>query len=82
MKRARITEDLAYGTALDRLTGGKKAVSTGAPPEPKPTDDGDGDAADEDDPAEEADKGDKESSGKASDDKKRPAKTEPAGEAK
>jgi hypothetical protein len=31
MKRARITEELAYGTALDRLTGSDKPV---APPEP------------------------------------------------
>ena len=30
MKRARITEELAYGTALERLTGGDKPV---APPE-------------------------------------------------
>lgn len=30
MKRARITEELAYGTALDRLTGTDKPV---APPE-------------------------------------------------
>ena len=30
MKRARITEELAYGTALDRLTGSDKPV---APPE-------------------------------------------------
>ena len=27
MKRARITEELAYGTALDRLTGGGKATT-------------------------------------------------------
>ena len=27
MKRARITEELAYGTALDRLTGGDKATT-------------------------------------------------------
>ena len=32
MKRARITEELAYGTALDRLTGGDQPA---APPEPK-----------------------------------------------
>ena len=31
MKRAKITEELAYGTALDRLTGGDKPVT---PPEP------------------------------------------------
>jgi hypothetical protein len=37
MKRARITEELAYGTALDRLTGGGKAtMPTARPPEPKP----------------------------------------------
>jgi hypothetical protein len=38
MKRARITEKLAYGTALDRLTGGEKAapepVKTTPPPVP------------------------------------------------
>lgn len=34
MKRAKITEELAYGTALDRLTGGDRPV---APPEPKPS---------------------------------------------
>jgi hypothetical protein len=32
MKRARITEELAYGTALDRLTGGDRPVTT---PEPR-----------------------------------------------
>jgi hypothetical protein len=32
MKRARITEELAYGTALDRLTGSDKPA---APPEPR-----------------------------------------------
>ena len=32
MKRARITEELAYGTALDRLTGNDQPVS---PPEPR-----------------------------------------------
>ena len=32
MKRARITEELAYGTALDRFTGNDKPV---APPERK-----------------------------------------------
>ena len=38
MKRARITEELAYGTALDRLTGGDKAVQpVERPLEPKPT---------------------------------------------
>jgi hypothetical protein len=37
MKRARITEELAYGTALDRLTGGSKtAPPAESPPEPKP----------------------------------------------
>ncbi len=34
MKRARITEELAYGTALDRLTGVDKLVPT--PPEKGP----------------------------------------------
>jgi hypothetical protein len=33
MKRAKITEELAYGTALDRLTGG---VRPGAAPETAP----------------------------------------------
>ena len=33
MKRAKITEELAYGSALDRLTGGDRPVSS---PEPKP----------------------------------------------
>jgi len=32
MKRARITEELAYGTALDRLTGNDTPA---APPEPR-----------------------------------------------
>ena len=37
MKRARITEELAYGTALDRLTGGDKDAQTlERPPEPRP----------------------------------------------
>jgi hypothetical protein len=36
MKRARITEELAYGTALDRLTGGD-SPSTGRTPEPRQT---------------------------------------------
>lgn len=37
MKRARVTEELAYGTALDRLTGGDKAAPTlERPAEPKP----------------------------------------------
>ena len=34
MKRARITEELAYGSALDRLTGGGDRPS--AQPEPRP----------------------------------------------
>ena len=34
MKRAKITEELAYGTALDRLTGSDHPV---APPEPRKT---------------------------------------------
>jgi hypothetical protein len=34
MKRAKITEELAYGTALDRLTGSDRPV---APPEPRQT---------------------------------------------
>ena len=34
MKRARITEDLAYGSALDRLTGSDRTV---APPETRQT---------------------------------------------
>jgi hypothetical protein len=33
MKRAKITEELAYGSALDRLTGGDRPA---AAPEPKP----------------------------------------------
>jgi hypothetical protein len=43
MKRARITEELAYGTALDRLTGSDRPVSlpeqrqTASPPEPPGT---------------------------------------------
>ena len=32
MKRAKITEELAYGTALDRLTGNDRPVT---PPEPR-----------------------------------------------
>lgn len=36
MKRARITEELAYGTALDRFTGGEKLTQPAArPPDPK-----------------------------------------------
>jgi hypothetical protein len=31
MKRARITEELAYGTALDRLTGGDRPSSVKTP---------------------------------------------------
>jgi hypothetical protein len=34
MKRARITEELAYGSALDRLTGGDRPPET--PPAPRP----------------------------------------------
>ena len=34
MKRASITEELAYGTALDRLTGVEKPVSAPAKAEP------------------------------------------------
>ena len=33
MKRAKITEELAYGTALDRLTGSDRPAAT---PEPRP----------------------------------------------
>ena len=33
MKRAKITEELAYGTALERLTGGDRPAVT---PEPEP----------------------------------------------
>ena len=37
MKRARVTEELAYGTALDRLTGGDKtAPPVARPPERQP----------------------------------------------
>ena len=36
MKRARITEELAYGTALDRLTGSDKPVMPPVPREPTP----------------------------------------------
>jgi hypothetical protein len=37
MKRARITEELAYGTALDRLTGSDRVASTvERPTEPGP----------------------------------------------
>jgi hypothetical protein len=37
MKRAKITEELAYGNALDRLTGGDKAASpVERPHEPRP----------------------------------------------
>jgi hypothetical protein len=36
MKRARITEELAYGTALDRLTGSDKPVTPPVPREPIP----------------------------------------------
>jgi len=34
MKRAKITEELAYGSALDRLTGIDRPASTGKTPEP------------------------------------------------
>lgn len=34
MKRAKITEELAYGSALDRLTGSDRPTT---PPEPRPT---------------------------------------------
>ena len=36
MKRARITEELAYGTALDRLTGNDKPVTLPVQREPAP----------------------------------------------
>jgi hypothetical protein len=36
MKRARITEELAYGSALDRLTGGDRPPAE-RPPEPIPS---------------------------------------------
>ena len=42
MKRAKITEELAYGTALDRLTGGDRPTSAKTPdpgqtvPKPEP----------------------------------------------
>ena len=37
MKRAKITEELAYGSALERLTGGDRPAQPEAgPPEPKP----------------------------------------------
>lgn len=36
MKRARITEELAYGTALDRLTGGERPAVTPGPVPPAP----------------------------------------------
>jgi len=35
MKRARVTEELAYGTALDRLTGADKPAPTPPKAEPK-----------------------------------------------
>jgi hypothetical protein len=35
MKRARVTEELAYGSALDRLTGGDRTPPE-MPPEPRP----------------------------------------------
>ncbi len=37
MKRARITEELAYGTALNRLTGSDKPVALPEQREPVPT---------------------------------------------
>jgi len=37
MKRARITEELAYGSALDRLTGNDKPVAPPEQREPVPT---------------------------------------------
>jgi hypothetical protein len=37
MKRARITEELAYGTALNRLTGSDKPVAPPEQREPAPT---------------------------------------------
>jgi hypothetical protein len=36
MKRARITEELAYGTALDRLTGGGQPTVETEPRQPAP----------------------------------------------
>ena len=36
MKRARITEELAYGSALDRLTGNDKAVAMPEQSQPVP----------------------------------------------
>ena len=36
MKRARITEELAYGTALDRLTGNDKPVASPEQGKPAP----------------------------------------------
>lgn len=36
MKRAKITEELAYGNALDRLTGGDRPPVTSRPPEARP----------------------------------------------
>ena len=36
MKRAKITEELAYGSALDRLTGGERPAETPPPPAPAP----------------------------------------------
>ena len=36
MKRARITEELAYGSALDRLTGNDKPAAAPEPDKPAP----------------------------------------------
>jgi len=36
MKRAKITEELAYGSALDRLTGGEKTASKPEAPKAAP----------------------------------------------
>jgi hypothetical protein len=36
MKRTKITEELAYGNALDRLTGGDRPPITSKPPELRP----------------------------------------------
>ncbi|MDD5339313.1 MAG: hypothetical protein PHG35_07905 [Dehalococcoidales bacterium] len=36
MKRAKITEELAYGSALDRLTGGEKTASKADTPKAAP----------------------------------------------
>jgi len=36
MKRAKITEELAYGSALDRLTGSERTASETTPPAEEP----------------------------------------------